>query len=143
MSALRKKIFLTAIFLAVVFAQVFGLQQGFACDHYRSVIGTGVDHCHKASVPSETEHVPCEGTCDDQTKAPHAPVVLELTARSGVSVAAPEFVAIQVSEMFAQSLAVTMFEPELTHTVRYALLTESQRPPTASVQVARSVVLRV
>lgn len=145
MSSLRKKIFTTAVVLAVVFAQVFGLQRGYACDHYGSVVETEAQHCHESAPASQEEHVPCEGECDEnQPQAPHVPVVTELTARSSaVAVSAPEFVAVQMFDLFAQLLSEALSAPESLAADRFVLLTESQKPPTAAVVVARSVVLMV
>ena len=145
MTSLRQKLFTTVIVFTVVFAQVFGLQRGYACDHYGNVVETEAEHCHEAPADSGEQHVPCDMPCDsNEPKEEHAPVVVELTARSSApSVSVPEFVAVQVFEMLALEWSVTLAAAELEAADRFVLLAEGQKPPTAALAVVRSVVLLV
>lgn len=145
MSSLRQKIFTTVIVIAVIFAQVAGLQRGFICAHNGDVVETEASHCHEAIGDSHEEHVPCEKECDgSQHEEQHAPALVELKARSSAAtVDAPEFVALQLLDLMAGDCALTLSVAETVVSDRFILLSEGHKPPAAAVQVARCVVLRV
>ncbi|HEY1048094.1 MAG TPA: hypothetical protein VGE39_00005, partial [Prosthecobacter sp.] len=89
-------------------------------------------------------HVPCEGPCDSSLpQEQHEPVVVKLSACSSTAaIAAPEFVAVPIFDMYVNEWAMTLPVPEGEIADRF-VLAEGQRPPAAAVQVARSVVLLV
>lgn len=145
MSTLRQKIFTTVVLIAVVFAQVYGLKQGFACDHNGAVVETKAEHCHAAVADVGEKHIPCEKDCDgSQPQEQHAPVVTELTARNiAATVDAPEFVAVQLFDTFVDFWAAILPAAKAEISQRIALSPEGQKMPAAAVQVARTVVLLV
>lgn len=145
MSSLRQKIFTTVVLIAVVFAQVYGLKQGYACDHNGTVVETKAEHCHAAATDAREGHVPCEKDCDgSQSREQHAPVVTELTARSSAAaVGAPEFVAVQLFDTFVDFGAAILPAAMAEISERIVLSQEGQKMPAAAVQVARTVVLLV
>lgn len=140
MPSLCQKIFTAVIVITVVFAQVVGMQRGYACGHTGKVVETSTEHCHDKPADSGDEHVPCQKECDEQ----HMPVMVELTARnSAPAVDAPDFVAVQLLDLMAEEWTLATSALGAAISDRFVLLTEGQKPPPAAVQVARSVVLLV
>lgn len=144
MKSLRKQLFATVALLAVVFAQVFGLQRGYACTHGENTVEMAASHCHQLAEAESSGHVPCELPCEDtSSKEEHAPVVVNLTARDiSTFVDAPEFVAVPTIDLIANEWALQAVLAEAV-TARSLPLSEEEKPLCTGVQVARCLVLLV
>jgi len=144
----RKQILPLLAFWAVAWAQVFGMQRAFVCDHQGDIVVTEAEHCHRASAEGSKTFTHCEGTsdngCDEESDTEHhSRMVEEMQSASSTlaMVSIPLYVAVLVSDLpvydhlFVRTLAenVGMTKPSET---------EGNSPPVA-LQVARCLVILV
>lgn len=142
-TALKRTLSTLAILL-VACAQVCGLQRGYECHHQDVAVLTAAEHCHhhdSGFVPCVTGH---ESTDHEEDSEHHAPLKVSTTAATAslASATAPAFTALLLAEL-------PSFDPILVqsgtaaHALKLPLHLSSQRPPPASLQVARCIVLLV
>ncbi len=145
--------------LLVACAQIFGLQRGYECHHQAdaAAVLTAAEHCHHLDtgfVPCATAHADEstehhdhddeEGQGQDQDSERHAPLKVSTTAATAslASATAPAFIALLLAEL-------PSFDPILVHSgtaahpLKLPLHLSGARPPPASLQVARCIVLLV
>ncbi|WP_146852384.1 hypothetical protein [Brevifollis gellanilyticus] len=143
------RILRTLAILAIVCAQVFGVQRGYSCDHGDAVVETDAEHCHRVVTDNHEDEVPCSGgsskDCEDQgEKAPHAPVSVDLQASpaSLASLAAPSYVAVQVEDFSVYDWIVPQVLT-VSHFTTPPFDTGGDSLPSAAVQVVRCMVILV
>jgi hypothetical protein len=149
MFPLMNRILRTLAILAIVCAQVFGVQRGYTCDHGAAPTETEAEHCHRIVADGHEGSVPCEDTsskdCDQQgEKESHAPVSVDLqtSPASLASVAVPAYVAVQISEFSIYDWIVAQTLPVL-HLSSSPFDTGENSPPSAAVQVVSCMVILV
>jgi hypothetical protein len=149
MSLISKRILTSLAVLAVMCAQVFGMQRGFVCDHQGTMVETGEEHCHQVAEAGKADFVPCsEDSHKDDSEHKdtehHAPLTVDLqTGTSGLTaVSIPAFVAVLVAEKPVHDwvLIQVLTENEMMTT---PLDTGGESPPPAALQVARCMVILV
>lgn len=147
MRRIAKSLLPTPAILAVVCAQVFGMQRGYVCEHQGVAIQTQVEHCHRVAAEAPA-FAPCTGDCGEKSNLPndtehHTPLSVELQARVSTlgSIPAPMYLPVMMAElpeyawMLNQAKAMSEFSNR-------PLTTCGCSPPT-SLQVAACVVLLV
>jgi hypothetical protein len=148
MSRLQTRLLSALAFVAVAFAQVFGVQRGYICDHGDHVVETGAQHCHRLVVDGYSREVPCEDHCsehgeDKSERDEHQPLSLDVhAAPSSLEVySVPGFVAVLPVEIWVQDWVEfqSLSEPDKT---KAAPDTGGGNLP-AALQVAHCTVLLV
>ncbi len=149
MPHLRKRIFASLAVLAVMCAQVFGMQRGFVCEHNGTRVETAAEHCHHEEEIGKIGFVSCsedshkdDGEHEDTEH--HAPLTVDLQAGTAglTAVYIPIFVAVLVAEKPVHDwvLIQALTDHEMMMT---PLDTGGESPPPAALQVARCMVILV
>ncbi|HCN29475.1 MAG TPA: hypothetical protein DIT64_12140, partial [Verrucomicrobiales bacterium] len=149
MSLFRKRILPTLAVLVVACAQVFGVQRGYACAHGDAPVETKAEHCHRVIVDDHAGKVPCEESStkdsdDKGEKEHHTPLSVDMQAApsSLATVSIPAFVAVLVAETWVHDWVQIQARAE-DERLKTPLDTGGESPPSASVQVARCMVILV
>jgi hypothetical protein len=149
MSLISKRILTSLAVLAVMCAQVFGMQRGFVCEHQGIRVETAAEHCHHEEETGKTGFVSCsedshKDDSEHEDTEHHAPLTLHLQAgTAGLTVVSiPVFVAVLVAEnpLHEWVLIEALTEHEMMKT---PLDTGGESPPPAALQVARCMVILV
>jgi hypothetical protein len=131
--------------LIVACAQVFGLQQGYLCEHGGSAVRTMVDHHHFGGdlhawhVENERPHRHSED--DQHDTVPHPPLKVDLDVRQAPAALSAPVVVLWEEAVGDWQVLPGKFERGAVTKVMDAEPLE--RPPAAGLMVARAVVLRV
>lgn len=138
MSLLRKQLTLLTAFLAVMCAQAYGLEMGYASHHGISVIEVQFDETAGQGLPGG----PAEGQGVPEN---YAPITVDMEAgRSHVaSVASLEFVPVELVEISVRDwiLRQQVTEKELLTKAAHDIFGVGSEP--AALEVARCVVMLI
>lgn len=132
--------------LAVMCAQVFGVQLGYECFHQGGIAIVVAEHCHSLECSGTTAFSPCgsgEKCCLEKGTGCHTPLTVDFEAATQMlkPMAGPAFSAVLVAELVlherAQSEALAeqgniRFDQDATH-----------ESPSAALQVARCTVILI
>ena len=149
MSLLCRRILHTLAAFMVAGAQVFGMQQGYVCDHVGAALQTPAEHCHYAETAGKPDFSPCtqsphDEDHDSENQVPHAPLSVELNASTtGLATAPlPVFIAVLVAVIPAHDwmLISTLLAHEMTKPPQVA---DDDDASPAAVQVLGCMVMRV
>lgn len=137
--------------MAVGYAQVFGMAQGYICNHLDGAVEMAAEHCHRSPVESQAPFVPCDGSGDESKHSEkdtehHTPLTKEfkVSVVANVAVAPPVFIPMLVMDL-------PSFELEAILLTREAEISVNGSPPLErgsgllhyEVQVAKCMVLLV
>lgn len=139
MSLLCKQLSFMAAFLAVMVAQAYGLERGYASHHGLSVIEKPYDG---QVAGFGGEQIAANGEDDSDN---HAPITVDMdTGRTGVIASfSVEFVPVQVAEILVRDW-IMLQELAQAELLKNAFLdTLKEESPPAAEQVARCVVMLI
>lgn len=135
MSLLRKQVTLITAFLAVMCAQAYGLEMGYASHHGISVIEVEFDGTTGDSAPAD----------GSKTPENYAPITVDMEAgRSDVAaVASLEFVPVELAEIFVRDWVLRQQAAGMELLIKAAddIFGVSREP--AALEVARCVVMLI
>lgn len=159
MPSVLKRTLSTLALLLVACAQIFGMDRGFLCDCGGIEKVTRVDHCHgphSAACHADEDHdltphhhdssTHQEG--EDTDSHEHQALIESLLASITPSLAysAPVPVItdlVMTGDWYAPLVLTPLSSANAAHSLKHPPHLSSERPPPASLQVARSIVLRV
>lgn len=142
MHLLRKQVVFVTAFLAVMFAQAYGLERGYASHHGISVIEREFDD----GVPVEPgQALMKRSSGGNGVPENHAPMTVDMEAgRSGAAAEfAFEFALVQVAEISVRDWILSQLAVEAAVRQSASSCAPRDIPPPAAVQVARCVVMLI
>lgn len=142
MHLLRKQMIFMTAFLAVMFAQAYGLERGYASHHGISVIEREYD----AGVPEHPARpLMMRSSGGHGVPENHAPMTVDMEAgRSGPAAEfALEFAPVQVAETSVRDWILSQLAVEAVILQKASANTPWEISPRAAVQVARCVVMLI
>lgn len=141
MHLLRKQVIFMTAFLAVMFAQAYGLERGYASHHGISVIEREFDDGLPLG-PGQTLMKHSSG--GNGVPENHAPMTVDMEAgRSSAAEFAFEFAPVQVAEISVHDWILSQLAVQAAVFQSASAITPWDLSPPTAVQVARCVVMLI